>query len=47
MNTFCVLWDIVGAKHWGSGGCGGVTQMSQQVDGKGKTLDTLPKGAGD
>lgn len=39
-----VLWDTVGAKHWGNGGCGGVTQISQQqVDGKCKTLYTLPK----
>lgn len=29
MDPFCVLWDTVGAKHWGSGGCGGVTQISQ------------------
>lgn len=42
-----VSWDTVGAKHWGSGACGGVTQISQQVDGKGKTLCTLPKGPGD
>lgn len=43
-----VLWDTFGAKHWGSGGCGGVTQISQQqVDGKGKALYTLPKGPGD
>lgn len=42
-----VLWDTVSAKHQGSGGCGGVTQISQQMDGKGKTLYTLPKAPGD
>lgn len=42
-----VLWDTVSAKHRGRGGCGGVTQISQQMDGKGKTLYTLPKAPGD
>lgn len=37
-----VLWDTVGAKHWGSGGCAVVTQISQQqVDGKCKTTPCL------
>lgn len=46
-SKWTFLWDTFGAKLWGSGGCGGVTQISQWVDGKDKTLHTLPKGTGD